>query len=72
MQVSLSPTARLTRVAVTVESTPPERAQMTRPSPTCSLILATASSMKEAGVHVPFNPQTLYRKLRMIAPPWGV
>ncbi len=42
--VERSPTARLSSAATTDESTPPESAQSTRPSPTRSRTVATASS----------------------------
>ena len=44
MQWSLSPMARWTRSAATAESTPPERAQMTWPSPTWARICSIATS----------------------------
>ena len=40
MQVSWSPIASWIRSAATAESTPPDSPQMTRPFPTCALILA--------------------------------
>ncbi len=63
MHVSWSPTARWTSVAATAESTPPESAQMTRPVPTWSAIVAMDSSTKEAGVQSPAQPAMLVRKL---------
>ncbi len=39
--------------AATVESTPPDRPQTTRPSPTCALMRAVASSMNDAIVQSP-------------------
>ena len=71
-QVSWSPTARWTRVAATAESTPPERAQMTRPEPTVARIDSTAARTNDPGVHSPVQPQTPYTKLRRISFPCGV
>src|SRR5207248_1827885 len=70
--VSWSPTARCTSVAATAESTPPERAQMTRPPPTCARMLSVASAMNEPGVHVGVHLQTPKRKLRSTSRPLGV
>ena len=59
--VSWSPTARCTSSAATAESTPPESAQMTCSSPTCSRMRATCSSMTCSAVHVgaaPGRPRT--------------
>ena len=50
--VSWSPTARCTSSAATEESTPPERPQMTLPSPTCSRMRAICSSTIEAADQV--------------------
>src|SRR5690606_41934345 len=50
--------------AVTEESTPPDRAQTTRPAPTFSLISATDASMKFSTVQVGEQPQTSRTKLR--------
>ena len=72
MQVSWSPTARCTSVAATAESTPPERAQITLPSPTCSRIVATDSSTNDSAVQSPAQPATLNRKLRSNWLPCGV
>ena len=49
--------ARSTRVAATAESTPPERAQMARPSPTVWRTLAMVASMKCCAVQVGLAPQ---------------
>ena len=58
-QVSRSPIARWTRSAATAESTPPERAQITRPfGPTCSRIRSVASSTKERAFQSRRQPQT--------------
>ena len=51
--------ARWINAAVIAESTPPDRAQMTRPDPTCSRMRATLSSMKLPGVQSPWQPQIL-------------
>lgn len=45
------PMARCSNIAVTEESTPPERPRITLSSPTCWRIRSTASSMIFAGVH---------------------
>ncbi len=55
-QVSWSPTARCTSAAATAESTPPDRAQMTRASPTCARIAATWSAMTLPGVQSGASP----------------
>ena len=57
-QVSRSPIARCTISAATDESTPPDSPQIARPSPTCSRISATCSSMIEAGRPPRSQPQT--------------
>ena len=49
---------RWTSRAVTAESTPPESAQMTRPSPTWSRMRCTVSETKLPGVHEPDTPHT--------------
>src|SRR5664280_310144 len=80
MQVSRSPTARCTRRAATAESTPPESAQITRPSPpdsracasTRERISAIVDSMKLAGVHVGRAPAIPITKLRSTSRPRGV
>ena len=80
MQVSWSPTARWTSAAATAESTPPDRAQMTRPSEpgprawasTRSRMSATVDSMKFAGVHVGATPAMPTTKLRRMSRPRGV
>ncbi len=60
--VSWSPTARCTSSAATEESTPPERPQITLPSPTCSRIRRTCSSTIEAADQVRSQPHTSVRK----------
>ena len=70
--VSRSPIARWMITAATVESTPPLSAQMTRPWPTCARIRAVASSMNEAIVQSPVQPQTPNAKLRRISSPRSV
>ncbi len=66
--------ARCTSMAVTVESTPPDRAQMTRWSgPTRSRSAAVVASMKERMVQTPLRPQMRKRKFfRTICTPGGV
>ena len=61
--VSWSPTARWTSSAATDESTPPERPQMTLPSPTWARIAAICSSMIEAALHVRSQPQISSRNV---------
>ena len=51
--------ARSTSTAATEESTPPERAQMARPSPTCSRIAETVDWMNCAGVQLGWAWQML-------------
>ena len=55
--------------AATVESTPPLSPQTTRPSPTCALTRAVASSTNDAIVQSPVHPQTPYAKFRRISRP---
>ena len=50
-------------VAATVESTPPDNAQIALPFLTWFLILWTVSSIKLVGVQFPVQPHMLYRKL---------
>ena len=57
-QVSWGPIALCTSAAATAESTPPDRAQMTRPSPTWARMASTGASMTEAMVHAGGQPQT--------------
>ena len=64
--------ARWTSTAVTEESTPPDRAQMTWPSPTCCRMFSVAVSMKEAMVHRGLSLQMRNRKLLRISLPRGV
>ena len=70
--VSWSPTALCTSSAATDESTPPERPQMTRPSPTCARIRSTCSSITDAAVQVRSQPQMSPRKRSRICVPYGV
>ena len=60
-QVSWSPTARCTSAAATAESTPPDRPQITRRSPTWARIAATCSSMMFWLVQVGSIPAMSYR-----------
>ncbi len=55
-QVSWEPMAFCTRAAATAESTPPERPQMARLSPTCSRIRAICSSTTLVVVQVGSMP----------------
>ena len=61
-QVSLSPTARWTSRAATEESTPPDRAHSTWPSPTRARTAASCSSMIETLVQLGRQPAASYRK----------
>ena len=58
--------------AATVESTPPDSPQTTRPLPTCALMRAVASSMNEAMVQSPVQPQTSKAKFRSSSVPRSV
>ena len=70
--LSRSPIARWTSSAVTAESTPPESAQITRPSsPTAARIFATASSTNEAAFQSRLQPQ-MSRKLASTVRPCSV
>ena len=72
MQVSWSPMARCNSAAVTVESTPPDRAQITLRSPTFSRTRSIASVKKFPGVQVPWHWHIRIRKFSRIAVPRGV
>src|SRR5829696_755032 len=61
--VSWSPIARWTSSAATDESTPPERAQIARPSPTCSRTWRIWSAATRAAVHSRRAPQTSVRQV---------
>ena len=63
-QVSWSPIARCTSSAATEESTPPERPQITVPSPTCARIRAICSSAIDAALQLRSAPQMSSRKRR--------
>ena len=54
------------------DQTPPLKAQSTRPSPTCSRILATEVSMKCSMVQVGLQPQMRNTKLSRTSLPRGV
>ncbi|MNC99673.1 hypothetical protein D3C83_180380 [compost metagenome] len=58
--------------AATLESTPPERPQITVPSPTWARMRAMASSLKAAMVQSPLRPAILWVKLRRSLAPSGV
>ena len=68
-QVSLSPTARWTSSAAIEESTPPERPQITRPSPTWARIASTCSAITEAGDHCCSQPAISRRKRSRMSVP---
>ena len=61
-QVSWSPIARCTSSAATDESTPPERPQMTWPSPTCSRMRRICSSATDAAFQSMSQPAMSSRK----------
>jgi hypothetical protein len=61
--VRLSPMARCTSIAAVEESTPPDRPQIARLSPTCSRILSTASVMMFTGVQFGAEPHASNRKV---------
>ena len=64
--------ARCINTAATAESTPPDSAQMTRPSPTCARMRTIASWTKLAGVQAPVHPAMRSTKLAIISVPCGV
>ena len=66
------PRALLSNKAVTEESTPPLKPQITFPSPTSSLILITASLTKDFGVQSPLHFAILNKKFRRIFFPSSV
>ena len=61
-QVSRSPMARCTMAAATAESTPPERAQIARPSPIWARMASTCSSTMLSIVQVGRQPAISSRK----------
>ena len=68
-QVSCSPIALWTSSAATEESTPPERPQITRPSPTWARIRATCSAITDSGDHCCSQPAMSRRKRVRISVP---
>ena len=68
-QVSFSPTALWTSSAATEESTPPERPQITLPSPTWAWIRATCSAITDCGDHCCSQPAMSRRKRVRISVP---
>ena len=56
------------RSAATAESTPPDSAQITRPSPTWALTLATDSSMNDAVFQSRLQPQASRKLARTLRP----
>ena len=56
MQVSWSPIASWISTAATEESTPPDRPQITRPSPTCARMRAICAARNPAMVQSPEQP----------------
>ena len=71
-QVSCAPIARCTSAAATAESTPPDRPQMARPSPTWARIASTDDSMKLSMVHEPGRPASSWRNRVISSWPCGV
>ena len=68
-QVSRLPIARWTMRAATAESTPPERAQMTRPfGPTCSRTRSVASSTNDRAFQSRRQPHTSRKFARTFEP----
>jgi hypothetical protein len=72
MQVSWSPMASCSSTAVTAESTPPDSPQITRSKPTWRLMRWIASSLNDAMVQSPRQPQISSTKLPMSRAPSGV
>ena len=70
-QVNRSPMARWTSAAATAESTPPDRPQIARPSPTWARIAATVSSMIDEVVQPGVMPATSCRNRRSTSWPCG-
>ena len=71
-QVSCFPTAFERRTAATDESTPPDRAHNTLPSPTFSRISRIVVSTNESIFQSPEHPHTLYTKFDSIFCPSSV
>ncbi len=71
-QVSRSPIARCTSSAATALSTPPERPQMARWSPTCARMRSTCSSITWAAVQVGAQSHTSNRNALRRSVPKGV
>ena len=69
--VNWLPIALWSRVAVTLESTPPEIPKMTLASPTSSLIESTDSLMKSSMVQLSLAPQTSKAKRRRMSRPYS-
>ena len=72
MQEAWVPTAWASRAATTEESTPPDRPQITRPSPTRLRMASMLSRAKSPSFHVPSQWHTARRKLPRIFVPSGV
>ena len=60
------------RTAATDESIPPDSPQITGSGPTCFRMEATVSSMNEAILHLPEQPQISNRKFRRMSVPLSV
>ena len=71
MQVSWSPTARWTRVAATALSTPPDSAQITRPSPTSAADRADGRFHVVRGRPVTAGTGDAQREVGQDVPPAG-
>ena len=68
-QVSWSPIARWTSTAATLESTPPDRPQITLPLPTCARMRAICSSTIDAALQAMSQPQMSRRNVvRIVCP----
>ena len=68
-QVSWAPIARCTSTAATLESTPPDRPQITLPVPTCERMRAICSSTIEAALQAMSQPQMSRRNVvRIVCP----
>ena len=70
--VSCEPMALCTSAAATAESTPPDRPQMARASPTWARIASTDASMKLDMVQSPGRPARSCRNRVSRSWPWGV
>ncbi|KAF5031752.1 hypothetical protein DSECCO2_624490 [anaerobic digester metagenome] len=72
MQYRFFPIALLRRTAATVESTPPDKPNITLSFPSCDLRLLTVVSINDAGVQLPVHPQIFIAKFLSISSPFVV